>query len=78
MLIVMNRIGGVNEMQYKIVTATSLEDLESKVNESLSGDWRLQGGVAIQYVYGNTYFAQSMKTNNMSLRLDSATTTLPT
>jgi hypothetical protein len=47
-------------MKYKVVDAYYLVDLEEKVNKSLEGGWRPQGGVAFHPVGFKDRWIQAM------------------
>ena len=46
---------------YKLVKASSVEQLESQVNFYIDGGWDLEGGVCVGYEEdGNFYYTQAM------------------
>lgn len=47
---------------YKVIQETSIEKLEIKIHEFLNSDWKLQGGVCVNYrinEYNNEFFIYS-------------------
>lgn len=48
-------------MKYEIIQATTGEELVERVNVSIEGGWKPQGGVSVNlYGLGNLWYAQAM------------------
>jgi hypothetical protein len=51
-------------MAYQVIQEISIEKLESKINELLKANWKLQGGVSVNYNRGaennEMFYAQAV------------------